>query len=160
MNVEMVFRPYIPEDREACIDVFNANCPEFFASNERVGYMCFLDTTPAGYEVCLVDGNIAGAFGLIGTSAMRRRLTWILLNPCFHGLGVGRAIMQRVAALASSEGVEVFDIAASHVSAPFFGRFGAVAVAVTPDGWGPGMHRVDMEMPLRHDKLAGRTHDR
>ena len=37
-------------------------------------------------------------------------------------------------------------IAASHKSAPFFARFGARIVETTPDGWGPGMHRVDMEL--------------
>jgi hypothetical protein len=35
-------------------------------------------------------------------------------------------------------------IAASHLSAPFFAKFGAVPLRTTDDGWGPGMHRVDM----------------
>jgi hypothetical protein len=39
-------------------------------------------------------------------------------------------------------------IAASHRSAPFFARFGAETVRETPDGWGPGMHRIDMELTV------------
>jgi hypothetical protein len=31
---------------------------------------------------------------------------------------------------------------------PFFSRFGARPVTHTPDGFGPEMHRVDMEWPL------------
>jgi hypothetical protein len=42
----------------------------------------------------------------------------------------------------------MLDVAASQHSAPFFARFGARELARTDDGWGPGMHRVDMELPL------------
>jgi GNAT superfamily N-acetyltransferase len=151
MKVKVTFRPYSSEKKEACLDLFDANCPEFFASNERADYLRFLDTGPGGYELCLIDDEVAGAFGLIVNGASRRRLNWIMLDPQFQGLGAGRAIMERVAALATSEGIQVVDIAASHKSAPFFARFGAVTMTVTHDGWGSGMHRVDMELSLRPD---------
>jgi GNAT superfamily N-acetyltransferase len=149
MPARVTFRPYSKTDRETCIDLFDANCPAYFAPNERADYAQFLDRDPRGYELCLVDGQVAGAFGLIGASAARRRLNWIMLNPRFQGLGAGRAIMDRVAALAESEGIQVVDIAASHKSAPFFAKAGAVTTIVTHNGWGPGMHRVDMELSLK-----------
>ena len=148
MNSKVTFRPYSSEDRETCLGLFDANCPEFFASNERTDYLQFLDSGPSGYQLCLVDDEVAGAFGLIGNDASRRRLNWIMLNPQFQGLGVGRAIMESVAALAASEEIQIVEIAASQKSAPFFARFGAVTMAVTDDGWGSGMHRVDMELVL------------
>jgi GNAT superfamily N-acetyltransferase len=109
----------------------------------------FLDTRPKEYELCLVNGQVAGAFGLIGNGEIRRRLNWIMLDPRVHGFGVGRAIMERVAAHAGLAGVKFVDIAASHKSASFFEKFGAATTAITENGWGPGMHRVDMEMMLR-----------
>jgi GNAT superfamily N-acetyltransferase len=108
-------------------------------------YEDFLATVPKSYELCLIDDEVAGAFGLIGTDTARRRLNWIMLDPRNQGLGVGRAIMNYVAALAVADGIPVVDIAASQMSAPFFARFGAVTVNVTDNGWGPGMNRVDME---------------
>jgi hypothetical protein len=48
-------------------------------------------------------------------------------------------------------GCVAIDIAASHLSAPFFTRFGAKEVRCTKDGWGAGMHRVDMLLPLEGD---------
>jgi GNAT superfamily N-acetyltransferase len=143
------FRPYSQDDKEICLSLFDANCPQFFAPNERADYLAFLEEDPSGYELCLVDGEVAGAFGLIGDAGSRRRLNWIMLDPRFQGAGAGRAIMERVVALASSRGIEAVDIAASHKSASFFARFGAVTLKVTDDGWGPGMHRVDMELSLR-----------
>jgi GNAT superfamily N-acetyltransferase len=153
MNTTVAFRPYTHADREACLQLFDENCPEFFAPNERNDYACFLDAGPEGYEACIVDNRIAGAFGLIAGSARRMHLNWILIDPKFQGMGIGSAIMDRIATLAMAAGIHVVDIAASHKSAPFFAKFGAAATVTTHDGWGPGMHRVDME--LRTSKPEG-----
>jgi GNAT superfamily N-acetyltransferase len=160
MRAKITFRPYSGADRETCLDFFDANCPEYFAPNERSDYQRFLDAGSTGYELCLIDEKIAGAFGLIGNAASRRRLNWIMLNPRFHGVGGGRAIMERIVAHAVSEGLEVLDIAASHKSAPFFAKFGAVTTTVTENGWGPGMHRVDMQLPLSPNTSLERTRER
>ena len=57
-------------------------------------------------------------------------------------------MMERVVSLARASGVSTISIAASHKSAAFFERFGALAMERTTDGWGPGMDRVDMELRL------------
>ncbi len=160
MKAKVTFKSWSRMDRELCLDLFDANCPEFFAPNERDDYLRFLETDPGGYELCLIDDEVAGAFGLIGNGASRRRLNWIMLNPQFQGFGAGRAMMQRIAALAASEKIQVVDIAASQKSAPFFLKFGAVATAVIDNGWGPGMHRIDMELTLTPDKSLERTREK
>lgn len=149
MAAPITFRPYSFAERETCLSLFDANCPEFFAPNERADYSNFLDTTPSGYELCIANDQVAGAFGLIGTGTLRRSLNWIMLNPQFQGLGIGSAVMARVTALAIVAGLETVDIAASHKSAPFFAKFGASTTGTIPDGWGPGMHRVDMSLSIQ-----------
>lgn len=141
-----MMRPYSPADRDACLALFDANCPEFFAANERADYEAFLDAMPDGYEVsALADGAIAGAYGLIARAPGVASLNWILVDPRSQRQGTGSAMMRRAAELAATKGVTLITIAASHKSAPFFARFGAVPLQETPDGWGPGMHRIDME---------------
>ena len=76
---EVNFRPYCKADYQSCIDIFDANCPEFFAANERQGYKRFLKDSPVAYEVCEADGRVLGAFGLTGEG--EKRLNWILLDP-------------------------------------------------------------------------------
>ncbi|MGH8160027.1 MAG: GNAT family N-acetyltransferase [Rhodanobacter sp.] len=146
MATQVTFRPYSSTDKETCLGIFDANCPEFFAPNERADYAGFLDGHPANYELCVVDEHVVGAFGLSGDGSHDRRLNWILISPSSHGAGIGSAIMERVASLAHDAGLDWVAIAASHKSAPFFARFGAVAVGTFDDGWGPGMHRIDMEL--------------
>src|SRR6186713_1529527 len=102
MRSQVTFRPYSRTDKEICLVLFDANCPEFFAPNERADYLEFLEKDPRGYELCLIGSEVAGAFGLIGDGGSRRRLNWIMLDPRFQGAGAGRAIMERVVSLASS----------------------------------------------------------
>jgi GNAT superfamily N-acetyltransferase len=157
------FSPYDEAHRDRCLAVFDANCPEFFAPNERVEYVAFLDRSPAGYEVCLVDGEVAGAFGVIvmdesADGASDLRLHWVLIDPVMQGRGVGTSIMRRVVGRArdsrAAAGTSSVQIAASDRSAPFFARFGAVEVRRTPDGWGPGMHRVDMVLSVAREPAS------
>ncbi len=144
------FRAYAPTDFERCMEIFDENCPEFFAPNERSEFADFLEASPRGYEVCELDGRVVGAFGVVADRSAEAgalgsellHLRWIMIHPEAQGRGVGSAVMDRVERIADARPVR---IAASHRSAPFFARFGAEELTTTEDGWGPGMHRVDME---------------
>jgi GNAT superfamily N-acetyltransferase len=149
MEIQVDFRPYLRTDRATCLCLFDANCPEFFAPGERLDYASFLDASPAGYELCLVNDEVVGAFGLTVNDRLRRTLSWMLFSPSAQGLGFGSAVMARVITLAISVGLEAVGIAASHKSAPFFTKFGALINRFTTDGWGTGMHRVDMVLPIQ-----------
>ena len=142
------FADYTDADLAECLDIFDANCPEFFAPNEREDYLQFLSSYPAGYEVCRLGERLAGAYGLLRNGDERAALNWILISPDVQGEGIGTSIMERVLERSKAQGLAVVTIAASHKSAPFFARFGAVTIETTADGWGPGMHRVDMEVRL------------
>ncbi len=146
--IDITFRPYYNSDNEACMRIFDANCPEFFAPNERDDYQQFLAQIPDGYEICEVNGLALGAFGLFDDGPGEKTLNWILLDPQSQGLGVGSRIMDRVMHLGRAAEATRVRIAASQKSAPFFEKFGAKANSTITDGWGPGMHRVDMILPL------------
>lgn len=143
MDASVSFRDYRDRDRPACMGLFDANCPAFFAPNEREDYAGFLRRCLPGYRVCERAGRVVGAWGRFGGD-----LNWILLDPSAQGLGIGSAIIDEVVDAARAAGLDTLRIAASHRSAPFFARFGAQAVAETVDGWGPGMHRIDMRLAL------------
>lgn len=142
------FRLYSSTDREACLAIFDANCPTFFAPNERIDYVSFLEAVPARYEVCEVAGRVVAAFGLVADDSKGVNLHWIMLDPGLQGAGIGSAIMKRVISAGRASQSFLIKIAASHKSAPFFAKFGAVAMLHTENGWGPGMDRVDMELRL------------
>ena len=142
--MQPTFRAYRTVDESECLALFDANCPAFFAPNEREDYQTFLRDDVRRYEVCLIGDRLVGAFGVLPSPTGSLALRWILLSPNVQGLGIGSAIMARVLDVVRTHGGGPLQIAASHKSAPFFSKFSARQVAVTPDGFGPGMHRVDM----------------
>ena len=149
LGLSVEFRSYAPSDFAACLALFDDNCPDFFAVSERADYQAFLSKPPVQYQVAERGGKILAAFGLQrDAQSQRGRLSWMMVSPLVHGVGVGSAMMGRMAALAVDGQIAVVDIAASHLSAPFFARFGARQVSHINHGWGEGMHRVDMELSL------------
>ena len=145
---EVTFRPYRCDDERACLDIFDANCPAFFAPNERAEYEAYLDRVPAGYEVCEVNARICGGFGIADAGDGASVLSWILLSPEVQGMGIGSLVMNRVMQKSRQWNAKLIRIATSPKATEFFGRFGAVSQSITTDGWGPGMDRVDMELVL------------
>jgi GNAT superfamily N-acetyltransferase len=141
------FRPYAASDREACFRIFDANCPESFAPNERADLSEFLRAPPAGYEVALAGDRVVGAFGVF-PEADGPHLRWIMLAPEAKGRGLGRQMIARAQAAVRARGEKRLHLATSHVADAFFAKLGAVEIRRTPDGWGPGMHRVDMVLPV------------
>ena len=100
-----------------------------------------------GYEVCLVNNDVVGVFGTwLDLKNKRGHLSWIMIDPSAHGMGIGTAMMGCVLEILNPDKVQVIDIAASQKSAPFFTRFGAVEKSRTTEGWGPGLDRVEMEL--------------
>jgi GNAT superfamily N-acetyltransferase len=143
----LAFRPYSSADLEPCLKLFEANCPAYFAANERADYEHFLAGGAPGYRVCETQSQIVGAFGLAQESGACR-VQWIMISPQVQRAGLGTTMMNEALAQARRSGARALLIAASHKSAPFFARFGARTVRDTPDGWGPGMHRIDMQLEL------------
>jgi GNAT superfamily N-acetyltransferase len=144
----VVFLKYEPGDDAACLALFDANCPEFFAPNERADYRGFLDSSPGWYELSVVAGNLVGAFGL---DPAHSALRWIMIHPDAQGRGIGSAIMKHVIDSARKGGMSSIAIAASQKSAPFFERFGAVERSIQKNGWGPGLDRIDMTLAIDVD---------
>ncbi len=141
------FRPYRAADWAACLALFDANCPQFFAVNERGDFMQYLQSQSRDYQVAEDGGPLIAAFGF-SVSGNRGRINWIMAAPQAAGRGIGRQMMSQALGTAERAGVVGIDIAASHLSESFFSRFGARVLDRTENGWGPQMHRVDMELNL------------
>lgn len=154
VHPDFTFISYKAENKAACLAIFDQNCPRYFAPNERADYESFLNETPKGYECCVFEGTVVAAYGLIVTGSTRGSLNWIMISPQAQGRGIGAAIMERVFEEARRQHLELIDIAASHHSMGFFAKYGAQTVKEQIDGWGPHMHRVDMELRQRDNKAV------
>lgn len=153
MTIAIAFRNYCTADEHHCLAIFDENCPKYFAKNEREDYVSFLKSKPKGYQVCLRNDVIVGAFGLLAhgeNNNVSHAINWILISPSVQGGGVGKHMMQEAMRVAIEQKIDSISIAASHLSAPFFVKFGAQVIKETPNGWGKDMHRVDMMWQVRN----------
>jgi len=146
MTGSLTIRPYQPSDESDCLTLFDENCPAYFAPNERADYLRFLAERTLYYRVCLLGDRVVGAFGVLPDEPQGLALRWILLSPRVQRQGLGTRIMTQVLEIVRARGADALYIGASHRSAPFFERFGALETKRTPHGWGPDMHRVDMTL--------------
>lgn len=149
IETKVVFEDYSADYFENCLELFNQNCPKYFATNERQDYIEFLQTPPPKYKVGLIDEKVVAVFGLdIDKTVNRSRITWIMTLPQTQAKGLGKAMMCYAIEMTKQENINAIDIAASHLSAPFFAKFGAKIIKEIPNGWGVDMHRIDMELLL------------
>ncbi|MEM1379903.1 MAG: GNAT family N-acetyltransferase [Pseudomonadota bacterium] len=139
------FRAYTGADRDQAMALLDANIPEAFHPGERGAFTEFLSAFATDYRVLPRQGRLIAAFALSAEPQPHTgRIRWLMAHPEVHGIGLGRAMMDEVKSEARARGIALITIAASHVSEAFYTRFGATVDVRTHDGWGPGMHRVDM----------------
>ena len=143
-------RLYQPQDRIGCLAVFDGNTPRYFAPEERAEFEVFLDTDTeeSGYSVLLSEDTIVGCGGLTrkGDEAF---FVWGMVRRDLHRQGLGTALTEaRLTQARAMEGLARVTLSTSQRTAPFYARFGFVTIAETPEGYGPGIDRIDMVLAL------------
>lgn len=151
---EPLLRPYTTRDRAACLAIFDGNAPRFFAPEERADFVAFLEALPRAdwpYLVLERDGAVTGCGGLIlDAQARRAGLSWGMVAQGLHGAGLGRRLtVARLALARDMPGIEAVTMETSQHTQGFYARLGFGVRKVTPDGFGPGLDRWDMVLPLR-----------
>lgn len=144
----LALRPYRPDDRGACLAVFDGNTPRFFALSERADFTEFLDVEPNDYFVVEEGGTVVGCGGVFVRDRIGG-LCWGMVDRTRHRAGVGSFLLRRrLAYLAATyPQLDAVMLDTSQHSEGFFARFGFETVKVTPDAYAPGLNRYDMRLP-------------
>ena len=148
--MSFTFRPYTPEDRAACVALFAANTPHWFAPPEQEQYESFLNDGPGHYFLMLEGDKICGAGGIeIESGRGVGWLTWGMVDSTRHGQGLGKSLLDyRLQQLRANPDVRRICIDSSQHTAPFYEKYGFTTQRVIPDGYAKGLHRHEMELRL------------
>ena len=140
------FKAYSKENYEQCLGLFDLNCPKYFASIEKNDYIEFLNQTKEGYVTIHHDSILIGAYGVHKTSSESASQSWTLIHPKYQNQGIGRLIMERVFSFLESNQLDKLFLSTSQQTEAFFVKFGAIRIDYIENGWGEGLHRIEMKI--------------
>ncbi|WP_440984587.1 GNAT family N-acetyltransferase [Xanthomonas sontii] len=149
-------RPYVMQDRAACLALFDSNVPQFFDRSERAGFDRFLQHDTGTWHYLVVAR--AGVVVACGGHALRldgrvASFGWGMVDRRLHRHGLGRALTEARLDACRSAGVARIELDTSQHTQGFYARFGFGVERVVVDGYGPGLDRWDMALDL--DRTRG-----
>jgi hypothetical protein len=152
----MFARPYGIADRADCLRAFDSNAPWYFLPEERIQFERFLDQLPGPYFVIVEEDDLVACGGYAtGRVSGEADLCWTIVRRDQHGHGVGNFLMTTcVAEILATENIQSARLETSQHTQAFFERWGFKAIEVVPNGFGPGLDRIEMRVVLTTDARA------
>ena len=146
----MILRDYTPQDKTACLELFDSNLDPYFMPHEREQFSRFLDNKVGEYFVVEEEGVIVGCGGIATTPETGEgNLTWGMINRGKHGQGIGRFLTEgRLARLRQIPGLKTVAIQTSQHTVGFYTRYGFEVKEIVRDGFGPGLDNYKMTLFL------------
>jgi ribosomal protein S18 acetylase RimI-like enzyme len=147
----MLYRPYTPADRAACLAVFDGNAARFFSPGDREQFAAFLDAPPGFFGVLCDDaGEVVGCGGVgVRDGGQTAVLTWGMIRADRRGQGLGRQLARaRLARVAGLAGVARVVLNTSNEAVGFYRKLGFRVVRHVPDGYRAGLDRYDLELAV------------
>ncbi len=150
---QITAHPYHLKHQAACLAIFDANTPRFFALSERAEYLEHLQTCggpDSPYLILTENSAILACGGLHREQgSTRAALTWGMVHPSRHGQGIGQQLLNARLTLARGiPGLTHLTLATSQTTSGFYRRAGFTVTRITKDGFAPGLDRWDMSLTL------------
>jgi GrpB-like predicted nucleotidyltransferase (UPF0157 family) len=153
---QIVVRSYRPEDRAACLAIFDSNVPTSFTAPERSEFESYLDALPGPYLVLERDDRVVacGGFALAQHTSCAD-LCWGMVDRQDQGIGLGRLLTEaRLQRIYQDATFTEVALRTSHLTEAFYVRMGFVTERVTPNGIAPGVHKCEMRLKVRTLRLV------
>ena len=143
-----VIRGFESNDRDACLQVFDTNVPEFFRDPEREEFERFLDDLPGPYIVLQRGAEVIGCGGYALREAGEvADLCWGMIRRDHHRTGLGAELAaMRVRLALEDPRVRELALSTSQHTVGFYQKVGFTLLSVEPSGYGPGLDRCEMRM--------------
>lgn len=155
-------RPYRSSDRDACIEIFRSNAPQFFRDDELEDFLGFIDAFECPYFVVFSGEEIIGCGGFgIEPDCETASLCWGMVRREHHGKRIGAYLLfVRLHEVATTTDARFVRLGTSQHTEGFFRRYGFSIESTEPDGIALGLDDVEMRIELTNasraeiDKLA------
>ena len=144
-------RTYAPNDKSACLAVFDSNKDLYFDESERPEFEAFLDNLSGPYFVGFVADRIVSCGGYAAdlADANLAVFCWGMVDRAHHRGGFGRRLAQvRLDHIEAAGAFQKVRLSTSQHSYGFYEKLGFTVSQVTKDGLLPGLDEYRMERSL------------
>jgi len=143
-----MLQPYINTDQEKLVEILNLNIPKYFAPEEVIDFIHYLEIKGDTYFTIKNENEIIGGVGYaVRNDDKSGRINWIFLHPEFSKIGKGRkAAEECLMILKSNPTVEFLKVRTSQFVYEFFEKLGFKITHTKKDYWAKGFDLYEMEM--------------
>jgi N-acetylglutamate synthase-like GNAT family acetyltransferase len=132
------------------MDILDGNTPEFFLPEDREPLAAFLARLPGPYLVVEKPGGIVACGGWAMNTDGIADLTWGMVRRESQRCRIGRMLLRhRLASVRTEASASRARVRTTQLVQGFFIREGFSVVEVVPQGFGPPLDHVTMELRLR-----------
>lgn len=142
----MNIRKYTQQDQPAVLELFDANCPRYFAPEERNDLENYLESELEDYFVVEMEGELVACGGInLQKEQSKGVLSWDMIHPDYQKRGIGKAlVMFRIRHLEEVYQVENIGVRTSQFTDRFYAKCGFELKNIVKDYWAEGYDLYDM----------------
>lgn len=147
---ELKIRKYIQEDKPRVLGLIRLNTPTFFHPEEASALSHYLDKEIDAYFVVEQKDQIlaSGGYNWFPETG-KARLSWDLVHPGFHGLGIGRLLTQfRMERIREGLPAKYLQVRTTQHTYRFYEKMGFYTQRIVPGFWADGFDLYDMRSDL------------
>lgn len=162
--MQVNIRAYQATDEQACLQIFNSNCPLYFDDSEYALFANWLkhQGTGAAYQSPTYSDALHDAFYVLtdaqnGTVACggfyivknipEARMAWGMVTASLHNKGYGKALFEyRKNCIQQTWPKHSITLGTSQHTFQFYEKMGMQVLQIIPQGYGPNLDRIDMVM--------------
>ena len=146
-----MIRRYSHTDKPSVIDLLKKNTPEYFALTEEEDLNHYLDNEVEYYIVYEENNTIIGAGGInFFPQEKLARMSWDIIDPNFHGKGIGKILMQhRFNHLSENSNIDFIVVRTTQLVYKFYVKMGFTLERIKKDYWAKGFDLYEMKMQIK-----------
>lgn len=143
---DFVIRSYDSKDKEQILNIFRLNTPKYFAPEEEIHLLHYLEEEIEFYFVAEVAGKIVGCGGINFEGETIGKISWDMVHPHYQGKSVGSMLVKtRIDKLKSLPHIKTIVVRTSQYVYRFYEKQGFELKHTLKDYWAPGFDLYFME---------------
>lgn len=140
MSDLITIRPYKTTDIDDVISLLRLNTPKFFAADEEVDLVNYLESKRELYYVLLYDQKIVGCGGInFADNKTTGIISWDIFHPDYQGKSLGTHLLKhRLDELNTIDDIQKIIVRTSQIAYGFYEKQGFEILEIVKDYWAVG----------------------